>query len=102
MITMDYISADHTQKSIKVLKLYSVYKEPTVFKDGSTCVIFKITSDIGNRNILYTNSNFYSKDSQYIHINKTVFNIQEIIENPDRIYSLMQQDLLRDSIESLP
>lgn len=101
MITMNYISSDHTLKSIKVIVLYSLYHKKTLFKDGSDCVIFGIKYD-HDYNILYTNSNFYLKDFQYIRINNTVYNIQEIIENPDRIYSLMQQDILKDSIDNLP
>lgn len=99
MITMDYISSDHTQKSIKVIDLYSLYHQKSL--DGFDYVIFGIKND-HDYNILYTNSNFYPKDSQYIRINNTVYNIQEIMENPDRIYSLMQQDLLKDSIDNLP
>lgn len=101
MITMDYISSDHTRKSIKVIDLYLVYHQKSLFKDGSDCVIFSIKND-HDYNILYTDSNFYPKDSQYIHINNTVYNIQEIMDNPDRIYSLMQQDILKDSIDNLP
>lgn len=101
MITMDYISSDHTQKSIKVKDLNSLYHKKAIFRDGSDCVIFGIKYD-HDYNILYTNSNFYPENTQYIHINKTVFDIKDIIENPDRIYSLMQQDLLRDSIDNLP
>lgn len=101
MITMDYISSDHSQKSIKVTDLNSLYHKKALFKDGSDCVIFGIKSD-HDYNILYTNSNFYPENTQYIHINKTVFDIKEIMENPDRIYSLMQQELLRDSIDNLP
>ena len=102
MIKMKYISADGTQKSLNVIELYSVYKNNTLYNDGFDYVSFKIKSNVGNRNILYTNSNFYSKDSQYIRINDTVFKLQEIIENPDRIYSLIQQDILKDSIDNLP
>ena len=98
---MDYISSDHSRKSIKVKDLNSLYHKKALFRDGSDCVIFSIKND-HDYNILYTNSNFYPKDSQYIHINKTVYNIQEIMENPDRIYSLMQQDILKDSIDNLP
>jgi hypothetical protein len=101
MITMDYISSNNKPQSINVIDLHSLYHKKALFRDGSDCVIFGIKSD-HNYNILYTNSKFYPENTQYIHINKTVFNIKEIMENPDRIYSLMQQELLRDSIDNLP
>ena len=101
MITMDYISSDHTCKSIKVKDLNSLYHKKALFRDGSDCVIFGIKND-HDYNILYTNSNFYPENTQYIHINKKVFDIKDIMENPDRIYSLMQQDILKDSIDNLP
>ena len=41
-------------------------------------------------------------ENQFIQINNRVFKFQQIMDNPDRIYSLMQQDLLRDSIDNLP
>ena len=98
---MDYISSDHSRKSIKVIDLNFLYHKKSLFGDGSDCVIFSI-KNIHDYNILYTNSNFYPENSQYIHINNTVYNIQEIMENPDRIYSLMQQDILKDSVDNLP
>ena len=101
MIIMNYISSDYTLKSIKVIDLNSLYHKKALFRDGSDRVIFGIKND-HDYNIPYTNLNFYLKDSQYIRINDTVYNIQEIMENPDRIYSLMQQDILKDSIDNLP
>lgn len=98
MITMDYyLPAIMERNSLNVTELYSVYKGTN---DNFNRVIFHIRIDKGIRNILYTNSNLYPKDSQYIRINNTVYNIQDIMQNPDRIYSLMQQDLLQDSIEN--
>ena len=41
-------------------------------------------------------------ENQFIQINDRVFKFQQIMDNPERIYLLMQQDLLQDSIEKLP
>lgn len=97
MITMSYPLVDTTQKSVTVLGLFYVYKN-----EKGDCVLFKIKSKSGIHHVLFSNIPYLLKESQYIQINKTVFNIKEIMENPDRIYSLMQQELLRDSIDNLP
>ena len=94
MITMEYRSADEKQMSMNVTDLYSVYRN-----DWGDSVLFKVKSD-KTYYIIY--SDIYAEYNQHIYINDTVFNIHEILENPDRIYSLMQQDLLRDSIDNLP
>lgn len=98
MITMFYPSVDHIQKSIKVISLYYLYKNP-----AGDSVIFKIKGDSGTTHVLYhSNTSDPSNNYKYIVIDDTVFNAKEIVENPDRIYTLMQQDLLKDSIEALP
>ena len=97
MITMEYRSLAGTQKSLNVIELYSVYKN-----DWGNTVLFNVKCETGSYYILYSDIYESSEYKQYIHINDTVFDIYEILENPDRIYSLMQQDLLKDSIEALP
>lgn len=52
--------------------------------------------------MVITFSKNYPDENQFIQINDRVFKFQQIMENPERIYLLMQQDLLQDSIEKLP
>lgn len=52
--------------------------------------------------MVLTFSNNYPSEKQFIQINDRVFKFQQIMENPYRIYTLMQQDLLQDSIDNLP
>ncbi len=98
MITMYYPLANDNQISVKVHELYSVYKN-----ERGDSVLFKIKSISGTIHVLYSNMSDVSEYNhmQYIQINDTKYNLQEIMDNPDRIYALMQQDLLRDSIEKL-
>ena len=99
MITMFYPLANDNQDSVIVLELYSVYKN-----ERGDCVLFKIKSDAGSHHVLYSNMSNLSEylQLQYIQINDKEYNLQEIMDNPDRIYSLMQQDILKDSIDNLP
>lgn len=64
--------------------------------------IVKIQNVAGLFSIALTFSNNYPSEKQFIQINDRVFKFQEIMENPYRIYTLMQQDLLQDSIDNLP
>lgn len=99
MITMYYPLANDNQISVKVHELYSAYKN-----ERGDCVLFKIKSVSGTHHVIYSNKSDVAEYNymQYIQINDTRYNLQEIMENPERIYALMQQDLLQDSIEKLP
>ena len=94
MITMEYRAADESQKTMNIIDIYSVYKN-----DRGNTVLFKVKSD-KTYYIIYSDN--YAEHNQHIYINDTVFDIHEILKNTDRIYYLMQQELLRDSIDNLP
>lgn len=99
MINMFYPLANYVHTSVTVLELYSVYKN-----EKGDCVLFKIKSNTGTHHVIYSNKSDVSeyRQLQFIRINDKEYNLQEIMENPDRIYSLMQQDILKDSIDNLP
>lgn len=97
MITMFYPLVDTTQKSVIVLGLHYVFKN-----EKGDCVLFKIKSKSGTHHVLFSNIPDLLPEVQYIQISDQVYNLQEIMDNPDRIYSLMQQDILKNSIDNLP
>ena len=65
-------------------------------------IVFKVTHTITEQALTIRFAKELINDAQYIQIEDQVYTYEKILENPERIYTLIQQDILNDSIKALP
>lgn len=65
-------------------------------------IVFSVTHTVTEQTLTIRFAKDLITDDQYIQIEDQVYRYEEILKNPERIYTLIQQDLLRDAIEELP
>ena len=71
-------------------------------KESKDKIIFTAIHAVDEHPLTYTFSRDRISDDEYIQIEDQVYKYEEILENPDRIFALIKEDALKESIDQLP